>query len=256
MWRQKQKNNFISTFSIGLFLLVWEVAGRFEIINPIFISFPTRVLWTGFSLIASGDLWSHLMISIIALFSGLLLAVVFGLIIGMSAGYKEYIFDFIKPYIYGLNSLPKVALIPLIIIWLGIGISAKIIVIFIMALPSIAISVIEGVKNTEEDLIEMTFSFGGSKFNLLRSIVYYESLPFFFSGLKIAVGKAIIGLVIADMFGYGLGLGYLLTYYGATFKVANLMFIILLLLSISLILNMFIDYFSKKMVYWKNNKTN
>jgi len=120
-----------------------------------------------------------------------------------------------------------------------------------MALPSIIINTIDGVKNTDKELLKMAKSFKAGKLFTIKSIMFYKSLPFIFSGMRIAVGKSIIGLVVAEIFGYGIGLGYLVSFYGANFAAAKLIFIIFVLLGIALTMTGLLAAVSRIVIRWQ-----
>jgi len=242
---------YIGAFSVAIFFVVWEITARLKLINSVFISSPSKVYSAGYEMLGSGEIFPHIFISLEALFSGLFLAAALGMIIGLMIGSNKTLYQFFSPHIYALNSLPTVAVIPLIIIWFGIGIYAKIAIVFMMALKPILINVIDGVRNVDKKLIGMSRSFGADSIFVLRSITLFSILPFLFSGLRISIGRSITGLIVGEAFGYGKGLGFLVSFYGSTLQTSRLMFIILLLLFISAGLINIILYIEKKIIIWR-----
>lgn len=242
---------FLSSLSVLVFLAVWEIVGRLEIINPIFISYPSEVFAAGFELVKSGKIIPHFIASVKALLAGLFLAVAAGGPGGLILGTNKNLYDFFRPFVFTLNALPKVAAVPLIIIWFGFGIVSKIAVVFLMALPSILINSLDAAKNIDKEFLEMAKSFKAGRLFVLKSITFFGSLPFVFSGIRVAIGKAVIGLVIAEVFGYGIGLGYLAVFYGQNFQTGRLMFVILLLLSITLALSGLLAVLERLVIKWK-----
>ena len=240
------KNNLISIGSILFFLALWELVSFLELINPLFISKPSAIFLAGTALIKSGFIAPHLIASMKVFFAGFILAILFGFFGGLLISLNKNIYNIFKPYIFIANALPKVAIIPLVIIWFGLGIESKIFIVFLMAFPSIIINTIDGVKNTNNEYLSMAKSFGASKFFILKSITFYSVLPAALSGVRISIGKGMIGLVVAEVFSYGVGLGYLISYYGMVFQTAKLMFIIILLLVINLMLTILVTIIEKK----------
>lgn len=253
------KNNFfsfinkyrLSIVSVFVFFIFWEIISRLRLVDPLFISSPSKIFLAGKDLVMSGEIFPHLAASLEALVLGFVLAVAIGVIAGLLIGFSKTLRSIFLPYVFALNSLPMVAVVPLIIIWLGIGLYAKVAVVFFMSLSPILINTIDGFQNLDKKLIEMAKSFGASPFFTLRTVTFLSIMPFIFSGLKIAIGKSIIGLVVGEAFGYGKGLGFLVTFYGNTFQVARLMFIILILLVISLIATNLVAKIEKKIINWK-----
>lgn len=239
-------------FSVAFFLVAWEIAGRFKLIDPMFISYPSRVLADGFALLASGKITPHLSISLKTILLGFFLAVASGSLAGMIIGHSKRLYALLRPYVYFLNSFPKIAVVPLIIIWFGVGFASKVAVVYLMALVPVLMSAIDGSRNADPELMRMAKSFRIGKVKTLVYIVFFSALPFIFSGMRISAGRAVIGLVVAEVFGYGKGLGYLLSFYGANFQTSRLMFVILIFFAINMSLVGSIAFFEKKLVKWKN----
>jgi ABC-type nitrate/sulfonate/bicarbonate transport system permease component len=242
----------LSLLSISIFFVVWEIISRMKFVDPLFISSPSKVILAGYSLTSSGEIFPHLFASIESLLAGLFLAVFFGVVAGLLISSDKILYKLFSPYVYALNSLPTIAIIPLIIIWLGIGIYAKIGIVFLMALKPILINTIDGVRNIDIRLIGMAKSFGAEKLFILKTIVFFSILGFVFSGIRISIGRSITGLVVGEAFGYGKGLGFLVSFYGMTFNTSRLMFVVLVLLAISIALSEFVFLAEKKLLKWKH----
>jgi NitT/TauT family transport system permease protein len=245
------KKHCLSIFSVAVFFAAWEIIARLKLINPLFISSPLKVYLAGYELIRTGEIFPHLFASLEALFFGLFLAIIFGTIAGLLIGSNKTLYEFFSPYVYALSSLPTVAVIPLIIIWFGIGIYAKIAIVFLMALKPLLINIIDGVRKVDSRLTGMARSFRASNFFIIRTITIYSVLEFAFSGLRISVGRSITGLIVGEAFGYGKGLGFLVSFYGNTFQTARLMFLISLFFVVSLFLISLVNVAEKKIIRWK-----
>lgn len=247
----KLKKYWLSLMSVFVFFLFWEAASRANLIDPLFISSPSKIFASGYTLLKTGEIFPHLAASLIALVLGFFMAAIIGTILGLLIGSNKILYSIFFPYIFALNSLPMVAVVPLIIIWFGIGLYAKVAVVFFMSLSPILISTIDGFRNVDKKLLKMAKSFGADYFFTLRTVILLNAMPFIFSGLRMAVGKGIIGLVVGEAFGYGKGLGFLVAFYGNTFQVARLIFIILILMAISLIATNLVAAAEKKVINWK-----
>jgi NitT/TauT family transport system permease protein len=237
-----------------MFLLGWELISRMGLISKLFTSRPSEILSAGLQLTADGIFWQHFWISMETLFSGLLLAACCGLFLGILIGASKKTYEFFRPFIFAANALPVVAVIPIIILWFGIGFFAKIFIVFFMAVIPILINTIDGVRNIDQKLIVMAKSLHASNFFMLKKIMFPGALPQSFTGLKSAVGRSIVALVLSEVFGYGKGLGYLISSYGAAFQTARLMFVLLILLAISLTLTKLLVIIEKRMLVY--NKLN
>lgn len=254
-------NKFITYFSLNkrglisvvVFIIVWKLFASFGIIDELFISSPEKVLASGIELIASGVIWKHLWISVLALGGGMAFSIIFGVFFGVLLGFYENLYQYAKPFIFTLNALPKIAIFPLIIIWFGIGLESKIAIIFLMSVSSILINTIDGVKNVDKNLVLMANSFGASKMHIIKTICFFNALPSIFTGISLAIGKAVTGVVIAEVFGYGLGLGHLVSRYGSNYQTGRLMFVIIILLLLSLLLVWLNESIRKVVIYWEKN---
>lgn len=238
-------------FSVGLFLICWEMFVRMGVLDAIMVSSPSKIFHAGLELIKAGVILPHVIISLEAFTAGLILAIFFGMFIGLIIGSNEKVYDFFWPFIFLLSVLPKVAIIPLVIIWFGIGIGSKIIIIFMMAITPILINVIDGARGVNKEYLEMACSFGAKKGFLLRHLFFFDTLPHFFSGVRIAIGRGVSGIVVAEVFGYGVGLGSLIARYGASYQTARLMFAILILVLFSLVFLWLNEVIRKKVICWE-----
>ena len=215
----KQEKKILGGVAVGVFLLVWELTGNvFQLINPMFMSAPSLIGKAAYQLFASGEIFNDLYISGIELFWGYILsaavAVPFGIAIGW---YKKmsYIFD---PFVNAMNATPRVALLPLVIIWLGIGILSKVGIIFLGAVFPILINTRDGVKTTPANLLTAARSFGASEWMLFRSVVLPSTIPFILSGLRLGLGRAIVGVMVGELYAATAGIGFMITVAGATFQ--------------------------------------
>jgi len=214
-----QEKKILGSTAVILFLVVWELVGNvLQLINPMFMSAPSLIGKAAYQLFASGEIFNDLYISGIELFWGYILsaavAVPFGIAIGW---YKKmsYIFD---PFVNAMNATPRVALLPLVIIWLGIGILSKVGIIFLGAVFPILINTRDGVKTTPANLLTAARSFGASEWILFRSVVLPSTIPFILSGLRLGLGRAIVGVMVGELYAATAGIGFMITVAGATFQ--------------------------------------
>jgi ABC-type nitrate/sulfonate/bicarbonate transport system permease component len=214
-----QEKKILGTISVALFLLTWElVGGVFQWVNPMFMSSPSLIFNAAVQLFGSGEIWNDLRVSGIEFFWGYALSVVVGIPFGIAVGwYKKmaYIFD---PFVNALYSTPRVALLPLVIIWLGIGILSKVGIIFLGAVFPIMINARDGVKTTPYNLLTAARSFGASQWQVFKTVVLPSTVPFLISGLRLGVGRALIGVMVGELYAATAGIGFMITVAGATFQ--------------------------------------
>lgn len=237
--------------SIAVTVVIWEFSVRFGFLSKMFISSPGDVFLSGAGLVESVEFWNNLMISLAALFCGFLLAIFIGVPSGIFIGFNKKIYEYLQFHLHALNALPIVALVPIIVLGFGIGLASKIAVVFLMALTPILFNVSDGAKNVNRSFVLMAKSFGVRGAQILKFIVFPDSLPFIFSGVRVAVGRAIIGLIISEVFGYGKGIGYLVYYYGGSFQTGKFIFLIIILLILNILILQIIKIIQQKIMPWR-----
>jgi NitT/TauT family transport system permease protein len=214
-----QEKKILGTSAVLIFLTAWELVGNtLGLINPMFMSAPSLIGKAAVQLFASGEIWNDLRVSGIEFGWGYFLSVIVGVPFGIACGwYKKmaYIFD---PFINAMNATPRVALLPLVIIWLGIGILSKVGIIFLGAVFPILINARDGVKTTPYNLLTAARSFGASEWQIFRSVVLPSTVPFIITGLRLGVGRALIGVMVGELYAATAGVGFMITVAGATFQ--------------------------------------
>ena len=214
-----QEKKILGTSAVMIFLMAWELVGNtLGLINPMFMSAPSLIGKAAVQLFASGEIWNDLRVSGIEFGWGYFLSVIVGVPFGIACGwYKKmaYIFD---PFINAMNATPRVALLPLVIIWLGIGILSKVGIIFLGAVFPILINARDGVKTTPYNLLTAARSFGASEWQIFRSVVLPSTVPFIITGLRLGVGRALIGVMVGELYAATAGVGFMITVAGATFQ--------------------------------------
>jgi ABC-type nitrate/sulfonate/bicarbonate transport system permease component len=213
------EKKILGSASVITFLVLWELVGNvFQLINPMFMSAPSLIFSAAVQLFGSGEIYNDLYVSGVELFWGYalsaLVAIPFGIMVGW---YKKmsYIFD---PFINAMNATPRVALLPLVIIWLGIGILSKVGIIFLGAVFPIMINTRDGVKTTPYNLLTAARSFGASEWLLFKTVVLPSTIPFILTGMRLGLGRAIVGVMVGELYAATAGIGFMITVAGATFQ--------------------------------------
>ncbi len=213
------EKKILGSTAVVSFLIVWELVGNvFQWINPMFMSAPSLIFKAGYAMFRSGEIYHDLYVSGIEFLGGYFLAALVGIPFGIITGwYKRasYVFD---PFINAGNATPRVALLPLVIIWLGIGILSKVGIIFLGAVFSILINTRDGVKTTPVNLLNAALSFGASEWMVFKTVVLPSTIPFILTGLRLAVGRALVGVLVGELYAATAGIGFMITVAGATFQ--------------------------------------
>ena len=210
-------NIAIRIVSLIVVLGGWEYFGRQ--VNPVLFTYPTAVASAAVKLIASGELWNYLSQRLIVLGAGLALAVVFGIALGVVMARFWVIDVALDTYITALYSIPSVALVPVLVLWIGFEISAKIAVVFLFTFFPMVINTYQGVKNVDAHLLEVGRAFRCSERQLWGNIILPAALPFIVAGLRLSIGRGLIGMVLADLYTAISGIGYLIVRTASTYQV-------------------------------------
>lgn len=214
-----QEKKILGTISVALFLVLWELVGNtFQLINPMFMSAPSLVWKAGVQLFGSGEIWNDLRVSGTELLGGYLLAVFFAIPFGIMTGWYKKMSAIFDPFINAMNATPRVALLPLVIIWLGIGILSKVGIIFLGAVFPMLINTRDGVKTTPQNLLNAARSFGASEWMVFKTVVLPSTVPFILTGLRLGVGRGIVGVMVGELYAATAGIGFMITVAGATFQ--------------------------------------
>ena len=214
-----QEKKILGTSAVVAFLTVWELIGStFQLINPMFMSAPSLIWKAAVQMFASGEIYNDLYVSGLEFAWGYSLSVIVGIPFGIAIGwYRKMAYTF-DPFVNAMNATPRVALLPLIIIWLGIGILSKIGIIFLGAVFPLMINTRDGVKTTPHNLLNAARSFGASEWQIFRSVVLPSTVPFILTGFRLAVGRALIGVMVGELYAATAGIGFMITVAGATFQ--------------------------------------
>ena len=255
-----QEQKILGGSAVVLFLLVWEFMGGALSaynpipalrINPMFMSAPSLIASAAYGLFSSGEIYNDLYVSGIEFFWGYLLSILVAIPFGIGVGwYKRmsYIFD---PFINAMNATPRVALLPLIIIWLGIGILSKVGIIFLGAVFPMLINARDGVKTTPHNLLNAAKSFGASEWQIFRSVVFPSTVPFIITGLRLGVGRALVGVLVGELYAATAGIGFMITVAGATFQTDKVFVGILIFAITGVILTVILDRMERRFDKWR-----
>jgi ABC-type nitrate/sulfonate/bicarbonate transport system permease component len=200
------------------FLALWEWAGTSGAVNPLFSSSPSRIIHSFGSLIGSGELAHDCVVSGIEFVCGFALAIIIGIPFGIVMGWYRPLEAVLDPFVNFFYATPRVALLPLMIIWLGIGINSKIAIVYLGAIFAILINTITGMKSLDETAIKMARSFGASDLQVFKTIALPGSVPFILGGIRLGLGHALIGIVVGELYAATAGVGYLIAVAGNTFQ--------------------------------------
>lgn len=219
--RHKHKKAFVLSAQIGLlvlFLTLWELLAQFNLINTLIFSSPSRIAQTIGNLYTSGELFYHIGITLYETLLGFVISTVLGVTIAILLWWSETLRKILDPYIVVLNSLPKIALGPLVIIWFGAGMQSIIVICVLITIIITIISMLNAFRSCDKDKILLMQSMGANKFQILYKLILPYSVPQFISVLKISIGMSWVGSIMGEYLISSAGLGYLIVYGSQVFK--------------------------------------
>ena len=215
--RRRVYVTLIRVVSLAIVLGAWQIGG--QRIDPVLFTTPSAVVSAAAQMIANGELWSYLWTSLVVFVVGLVISTVAGIATGLLLA-RFWVLDVgLDMYISFLYATPSVALVPLIVLWVGFESTAKIVILILFAFFPMVINTYQGVKNVDPKLLEVGTAFRCSERQLWTNIVLPAALPFIMTGLRLSVGRALIGMVFADLYTAISGIGYLITRSASTYRV-------------------------------------
>jgi ABC-type nitrate/sulfonate/bicarbonate transport system permease component len=233
--RQQRHDLAVRIGAAVTILVIWEIAGRQ--INPLLFTPPTGVARAAVQVIGSGELWKYLRVSLKVFAIGTSLGTVVGIVLGIAMARVRILDLSLEPFMIALYSTPMVALIPLLVLWLGFGDSAKAAVIFMFTVFPILINTYQGVKSVDPKLLEVARSYRSSERALWSDVILPSSLPFMVAGIRLAIGRGLVGMVVADLYTAVSGVGYLIVRYAQNIQIDRLFVpvVVLSMLGITLV---------------------
>ncbi len=238
---------------IGFIVVVtaWEAAVNAGILGRSLLSTPTRIWTAAVRDFGSGAIWPHIGTSLTEFALGFAVALAIGIPLGLAIGWFRRVDYFFSALLAGLNATPNVALIPLIILIAGIGLEAKAIVVFLSAFFAIVVTTFTGVQSIARRHLEITRSFGGSRWLAFRTVALPSAVPFILSGIRIGAGRALVGVVSAEIISAREGLGFYISLYGTFLDTARVMLGIILFGVVGLIVGEGIRMAEKRFEVWR-----
>ena len=208
--------------SIVLLLIVWELLPRFFTMSAgtkLFFTTPSQIAGTLWKMFATGSIWQPLSVSASGFGVGLALAIVVGLPLGVLIGRSRTLNAMLDPFVTAFNATPRLVFLPLVMLWFGLGLWSKVVIVFIGALFPILINTYEGVRNSDKLLINVVRSFGAKEWDVARLVVIPNAMPYIVAGLRLAIGRAVLGVVVAEFFGSESGLGVMMVQAAGRYQV-------------------------------------
>jgi ABC-type nitrate/sulfonate/bicarbonate transport system permease component len=245
--------------SLVVLLLVWEFLPRLITMQEgtkLFFTVPSDIGGTLWQMFATGAIWGPLGVSASAFAIGLSIAIAVGLPVGVLLGRSAALNAMFDPFITAFNATPRLVFLPLFLLWFGLGMWSKVMIVFIGALFPILINTYEGVRNTDRVLINVVRSFGATEWGIARLVVVPNALPYIVVGLRLAIGRAVLGVVVAEFFGSEAGLGVVMVRAASRFQVDVVFAGLIVFAVLSLLMTGLVKLLEDRLSQWRPQHIN
>ncbi|HZU05640.1 MAG TPA: ABC transporter permease [Chloroflexota bacterium] len=246
----EMKQRLLSIFSPMLLLILWEVLVQLGLLDKRFFPAPSSIVGTFWNLIVTGELFRHLQASISRIIVGFLLGFIPGLILGITMGLFRWVRAFLMPMVASLYPIPKIAILPLVMLIFGLGEASKWVIIAIGVFFLILYNTMAGVMNIPNIYLDVGKNFGASRLQFYRTVALPGAMPLIFTGIKLAAGVALLIIVAAEFVGAKTGIGYMIWQSWQTFSVET-MYVGLVVISIlGYLVSLLLDELERILIPW------
>jgi ABC-type nitrate/sulfonate/bicarbonate transport system permease component len=249
-WRNRGLMVISVSSIVGGFVL-WQLVAQYIIHDKLFLVTPTEILTRSQQLLATGELQKHTWTSTLEFLIGFGLAVVVGITFGLLIGTSKVMRAVWVPWISAMNSTPTVALAPLLILWFKLGIESKVVVVFLFSVFSVLVNTQAGIESADEGLVETARAFGAKRLQIFTKVLLPSAVPFIVAGLRLGVGRGLVGVVVAELFGATSGLGYMINVASQVFDMAGLFAAVVILAAAGVISTELIRVVERRIAPWR-----
>ncbi len=250
-----EREHYLLGWGLILLLIVaWETTPHVVTLPrglSLFFTTPSKVIEAFYELMVENQIQRHFYVSSIEFLFGLGLAIAAGLPLGLITGRSRVIDAMVDPFVTVFNATPRLIFLPLFILWFGIGMWSKVMIVFIGAIFPLLINTYEGVKNVDRVLVNVVRSFGANEWQVMKMVVLPNSIPYIVAGLRLAIGRAILGVVVGEFFGASEGLGYMIASAATNYKVDVVFVGVVIFMGLSLILTLSVKKIESNLSRWR-----
>lgn len=217
----------------------------------LFFTTPVEVVKAFYRLVVGNEIQSHVYVSGVEFVVGLGLAIIAGLPLGLFMGRSKTLDAMLDPFVTAFNATPRLVFLPLLMLWLGIGMWSKIAIVFVGAVFPLLINTYVGVKNVDRVLVNVVRSFGANEWQTMKIVVLPNSVPYIVAGLRLAIGRALLGVVVGEFFGASKGLGFMIASAATNYKVDVVFVGVTIFMGLSLILTHLVKMLESRLSRWR-----
>lgn len=252
---KRRKQYRIKVLTVQVLLLIamvgiWEVAANIRLVDPFITSQPSRVIRTMVNLHQDGVLYYHIGVTVFETVVGFVAGTILGTAIAVMLWWSDFLSKVLDPYLVVLNSLPKIALGPILIVWIGNGIPAIITMALLISVVVTILGVYSGFSQVDPDKIKLVRTFGATKWQVLKMVILPASIPTIISALKINIGLSWVGVIVGEFLVSKAGLGYLIVYGGQVFRLDLVMTSVIILSLAAALMYQGVVFLEKLIVKW------
>ncbi len=227
--------NLLQILTVALILAYMQIAVSTGRVSKVFLATPTDIVKSGINMMTDGTLWPHLLVTLEEVFAGYSLAAVTGIVLGLLWVLFPKLEEYMNVFCSAIMAIPKTAILPLLILWLGIGFKSKVLLVFLFGIFTILYNTVTGAKQCKVEYMKVARVFEASRAQLVFKVMIPAALPSMFNGLRLSAATALTGVVFSEMQSAREGLGFLLTQAQSTLSTAKVFFIIILITLISVL---------------------
>lgn len=250
-WYATHQRLVLGVAGILMILVPWELVVRVGLVKEILIGSPTAVAEAFVTEFQRGDIWRHIWASLRVWLVGFGLASVAGIFLGLAAGWSRRAGLITVPWLNVAYAAPDLAFVPIFILWFGLGFTFKVFVVFIGVIIYVTLNTIAGVQATEERYLAVARTYGAGQIMMFRSIILPGAVPYIMTGLRIASGRAIVGVIGAEFVSANEGLGFLITISGTTLQTARVFVGIIIIAGFGVLLNEILGRIERRFDAWR-----
>jgi NitT/TauT family transport system permease protein len=253
LW-QRIEPQVLGIGSIVLLLLIWELLPHLVALSAgtrLFFTTPSKIAVTLWTLFATGAIWTPLGVSVSGFALGLALSIAVGLPLGVLLGRSRTLSAMLDPFVTAFNATPRLVFLPLVMLWFGLGLWSKVVIVFVGALFPILINTYEGVRNVDKVLVNVVRSFGAGEWSIARLVVLPNALPYIVAGIRLAIGRAMLGVVVAEFFGSEAGLGVMMVQASGRYQVDVVFAGLIVFAALSLAMTGLVQVVERRLSRWR-----
>lgn len=245
------KNRSLIFIVVFLALASWEICANKKIINTFYASQPSAIFADFYSFVVTGELFTHLAVTLQEAFGGLFFGTLAGIACGVILGRIKWIADILEPIITALYGIPKLALAPIFILWFGLGIESKIFISALLVFYLVFFSTFEGIRSVDANIVAAIKLMGANRCQIFMRVILPSCIPWILTGIRGGIGASLLGAIVGEYMGASAGLGWMVQYATTTYQIDRVMSCILTLLLIGLAFNKGLKFCEERLLKWR-----